>query len=262
MLRMRIAVPLANLRMPWRRALEAAARLRAEAVEIDARGEICPHELSQSAVRQIRKLLEDYNLRVSAVAFFTRRGYNVLSDLDRRVQATRQAMEMAHKLGAATVVNHVGQVPEQREGPEWDLLVETLQDLAHHGQHIGVTLAARTGSESGESLAALITSLPEGAIGVDLDPGGLVQNGFSASEAARSLVRYVTVVHARDAVADRVRRRGAEAPLGDGSVDFPEILGILEQAGYRGYLTVQRESAAEPFQELRQDIDYLRRLER
>jgi sugar phosphate isomerase/epimerase len=257
---MRIAVPLANLRMPWRRAVQTAAQLGAKAVEIDARGEIRPQELSQTAVRQIRKVLDDYDLRVSAVGFFTRRGYNVLSDLDRRIQATRQAMEMAQKLGAAAVVNHVGRVPEQREGPEWDLLLETLRDLGQYGQRVGVTLASRTGSESGESLAVVIDALPEGAIGVDLDPGSLLVNGFSASEATRRLARHIVAVHARDAVHDLAQRRGVEVALGDGSVDFPEILGILEQVGYRGYLTVQRESATEPLPELRREIDYLRSL--
>ena len=54
--------------------------------------------------------------------------------------------------------------------------------------------------------------------------------------------------------------RGVEVPLGEGSVDFPEILGILEQSNYGGYFAVERESAQQPLPELRQAIDYLRGL--
>jgi sugar phosphate isomerase/epimerase len=234
--------------------------LGVEAIEIDARHGIRPQELSRTAVRDIRKTLEDANLRVSAISFYTRRGYNALEELDRRVEATKAAFEMAQKLGTGVVVNYVGRVPEDKQGPSWDLLLETLRDLGHHGQRVGAILAARTAAESGETLAALIDALPDGALGVDLDPGGLIVNGFSARDAAAALSRHVTVVHARDAVHDLAQGRGVEVPLGEGSVDFPEVLGILEESGYRGYFTVERESSPNPLPELRQALDYLRSL--
>ena len=260
MLRLRVAIPLANLRLPWKRAVQAAAELGAEAVEIDARRGIRPQDLSQTALRDIRKALEDYHLKVSAVSFYTRRGYNVLNDLDRRVEATKAALQMAHKLGTNVVVNYVGRVPDDRQDPSWDLLLDTLRDLGDYGQRAGATLAARTGPESGETLAALIDALPDGALAVDFDPGGLIVHGFSAREAVAALAGHVWMVHARDAVRDLAQGRGVEVPLGEGSVDFPEMLGILEESGYRGYFTVERESSSKPLPDLRQAIQYLRGL--
>ena len=49
---------------------EACRELGAEAVEIDARNELRPEEMSQTGVRQLRKMLEDLNLRVSAIGLF------------------------------------------------------------------------------------------------------------------------------------------------------------------------------------------------
>jgi len=259
-LRTRIAIPLSNLRIPWRRAVQTAAELGAEAVEIDARQGIRPQELSQTGLRDVRKTLEDFNLRVSSVSFYTRRGYNVLDQLDRRVEATKAAMSMARRLGADVVVNYVGRVPEDRQGRAWDLLVDTLRDLGDYSQRAGATLAARTGAESGETLAALIAALPGGAIGIDLDPGGLIVNGFSAHDAVVALAAHVSLVHARDAVHDLAQGRGVEVPLGEGSVDFPEMFGILEESGYRGYFTVERESSPNPVPEMRQAVAYLRAL--
>ena len=95
MLHLRIGIVTASLRQPLRTALQTAARLGAAAVEIDARGELRPDELSETGRRQLRKLLDDLGLKVAAVAFPTRRGYDVADDLDRRVAATKQAMQMA-----------------------------------------------------------------------------------------------------------------------------------------------------------------------
>src|SRR5262245_55977793 len=84
MLQIKIGIHLPSLRMPLRQAISIAAKLGADAVEIDARGELKPADLTQTALRQMRKMLEDQRLRVCAVNFRTRRGYGTLQDLDAR----------------------------------------------------------------------------------------------------------------------------------------------------------------------------------
>ncbi|MFM9115545.1 MAG: sugar phosphate isomerase/epimerase, partial [Planctomycetota bacterium] len=76
MLQIRVGINLANLQVPFARGLRLAKELGAEAVEIDARGELRPETLSRTGVRQIRKQLDDLQLKVSAVDFRTRRGYD------------------------------------------------------------------------------------------------------------------------------------------------------------------------------------------
>jgi len=71
----RVGIQLAGLRLPLRQALETAARLKAEVIEIDARNEIRPVDVAGTALRQLRKLLDDLNLKVGAVRFATHRGY-------------------------------------------------------------------------------------------------------------------------------------------------------------------------------------------
>ena len=133
-------------------------------MEIDARSELKPGSVSQTALRQLRKILDDLRLRVAAFTFQTRRGYDVLDDLNERVEATKRAMSFAYELGTPVVVNQVGRIPEEAEGGRWDLLVESLSDIGRHGQKCGAMLAARTGTESGEDLARLIQSLPDGSL--------------------------------------------------------------------------------------------------
>ncbi len=260
MLQVKIGIQLASLRQPFKKALHTAARLGAQGVEIDARRDILPLELSQTGLRQLRKMLEDLNLRVSAVAFPTLRGYHVPDQLEPRVEATKQAMQLAYRLGASVVVNQIGNVPNPPEGPAWNLMLESLAELSRHGQHVGARFAARTGTESGEDLLRLLDALPYSSIGVDLDPGNLTVNGFSPAEAVRTLAAHVLHVHATDAVRDLARGRGLRVPLGQGSADYPELLGVLEEYQYRGYFTIERELGDDPIGEISAAVDYLKQL--
>jgi len=259
MLQLKVGIHLPSLRLPLAKGIALAAKLGADAVEIDARGQLRPSELSQTALRQMRKMLDDYRLRVCAVSFRTRRGYDVADELDARVDGTKAAMQMAAALGAAVVVNHVGQIPAEPKGNEWNLLVQVLSDLGRHGHHVGAFLAAQTGVTSGEDLERLIAALPEGTMGVDLDPGQLVANGHSPIDAVERLGRDVMHVRATDAAREAGRSRGMEVPLGRGSVDFPALLGGLEECGYRGYFTIERETA-DPELEIGRAVKFLRSL--
>jgi sugar phosphate isomerase/epimerase len=257
---LKIGIQLASLRRPFKEALHTAAELGAQAVEIDARSEVQPRELAQTGLRQLRRMLDDRNLRICAVTFRTRRGYNVAAELDRRVAATKEAMKFAYELGAAVVVNQIGRVPSEGQGPEWDLLVEVLTEIGRYGQHVGAWLAAETGSEEGADLARLIAALPPGSIGVNLDPGNLAVNGFSVRAAVQALGPHIMHVHAKDGVRDLAQGRGVEVPLGRGSVDFAELIGTLEEHEYRGYYTIERENAADPVLEIGHAVKYLRNL--
>ena len=105
MLQIKVGVQLASLGLPLRKGLLTAREMGAEAVEIDARSELRPEDLSQTGVRQVRKMLDDLNLRVSCLSFRTRRGYHVADDLEARIDATKRALRLAYDLGASVVVN-------------------------------------------------------------------------------------------------------------------------------------------------------------
>jgi sugar phosphate isomerase/epimerase len=257
---LKIAIQLRSLRLPFKKALLTAARLGAQGVEIDARGELQPQEMSGTGLRQLRKMLDDLNLRVTAVGFRTRRGYDNQQDLERRIEATKEAMKFAHSLGAPVVVNQVGRVPDEPGGRGWQTLIEVLADLGAYGQHTGALLAAETGSESGPQLLKLIEALPTGSMVVTLNPGNLIINGFSTLEAVEGLGQHIMYVHARDGVRDLAQGRGIEVPLGRGAADFPALLGSLEEHGYRGYLAIEREHADDPVFEIGQAISYLKSL--
>ena len=265
MLTLKIGIQTANLRQNFKQSLLTAAKLGADAVEIDARNELRPAVLSQTGLRQFRKMLEDLNLKVCAVAFPTRRGYDDLEDLDRRIAATKEAMKMAYDLGASVVVNQIGRIPappdtesEKAAESRWQCLLDVLRDLGRFGDRHGARLAAETGTESGKKLAQLLAAIPEASVGATLNPGNLIIHEFSPSEAVAALGEAILHVHVQDAVRDTAKGRGIEVALGRGSADFPALLGALEEYDYRGYLTIERRESQDPIFEIGQAVQYLR----
>lgn len=265
----RIGVRLDSLRQPFKQALVTTARLGATAIEINARDHLRPSELTGTGLRQLRKILDDLQLQVAAVAFPTRRGYHVTDDLERRIAATKAAMDMAYSLGARVVTNHVGYVAPVETGeesttedPAQAVLREALMDIGRHGQHCGAFLAAGTGGDDPEAMGRLIESLPTGSLMVDFNPGNFIVNGFSASEALKRLSSHIIHVRACDGVRDLARGRGLEVAVGQGTVDWFELLATLEQLRYSGYLTIHRSETANPVGETGDAIAYLKEIQK
>jgi sugar phosphate isomerase/epimerase len=117
MLQLKKSINLDSLRQPFKKAIVTAARLGADAVEINGRTEIRAQDMTRTAIRHIRKLLSDLELRVSAIHFPTQFGYGDLDHLDRRVEATKATLQLAFELGSSVVVNRLGRIPDSvREG--------------------------------------------------------------------------------------------------------------------------------------------------
>ncbi len=257
---LRIGIGLNSLKQPFKKALHTAANLGATGVEIDARNDIQPRELSETGRRQLRKMLDDLNLRVASIRFSTNRGYDVLQDLDRRVDATKEAIRFAYSLGARVVVNAVGYVHEDTNHPAYSQLQVSLGDLARYGQHIGAVLACETGSEPVQRLVQLLSSLPDQTIGISFNPGNLVINDCYSEDSIRHCASRTLTVTARDGVRDLARGRGLDVPLGRGSVEFPQVLGVLEEQHYTGWFIVDRLKSEDPVTELGYAVSFLKSL--
>lgn len=258
MANLKIGLRLDGFKMPLRRRLELAASLGVSAVELDARQQIHPSQLSDTGVRQLRKILADLNLQVAALRFQTRRGYDEPRDLQRRVEATKGAMQLAYRLAAPVVINGVGRIPEQEDDPGWSPLRSVLDDLGRYGARVGALLAAETGAESGELLAKMLDSASDACVAVAFNPGQLIVNRQSVRAALQALKDRIQVVCAVDGVLDLAAGRGLMVPLGQGTADFPELIGELEEIPYQGRYIVGRADATPA--ELRQGVEYLRNL--
>jgi len=252
----RLCTSTIHLSASLRSALRRARMLGLEGVEIDARnglgsdglgpgatGGLRTGGLSQTGCRQIRKWIEDEGLAVAAVAFPTRGGYGDAERLEGRIAATKEAMSLAHALGASVVTNHVGEIPpasaDGAGDPRWKLLVEVLTDLGTWGNRSGAVLAAEVGRASPADLVRLLAALPEGAIGCHLVTGSALVHGHDPVAAVSSLGPHLLHVHATDAIAGTFAGRGRAVVLGTGQVDIPAVLAALDDRAYRGWIGIE-----------------------
>ena len=53
-----------------------------------------------------------------------------------------------------------------------------------------------------------------------------------------------------------------EVPLGNGAVDFPAYFAALQEIGYQGYLTIEREVGKQPETDIRLAVEFIEQYRR
>ncbi len=210
-------------------------------------------------------------------------------------QATETARLLAD-LGAQVLVVADAATPQRlaragRVRPEdelsaeqWRRLAGGLETLALRVQALGLCMVfhphAGTYVETAAEVDRLMELVPPEAMGLCLDTGHLAFGGADPVEICRRYAARVWHVHAKDIRADtleRARREGMAfpaavgagvfVPLGQGSVDFPALLGALRAAGYHGWIVVEQDIRLgpqfppnDPLENARRSREYIERI--
>jgi L-ribulose-5-phosphate 3-epimerase len=257
---LKIGIRLESLGLPLRRALVEASRLGVGGVQVDAAGDLAPNNLSETGRREFRHLLRGHNLELTALGCPLRRGLDAVQDQEPRIEHVQKVLTLACDLGPRVVVVQAGPVPEKEEDERGRRLDEALKALARHGDRIGALLALETGLESGAVLAAYLKRFDTGALGANFDPANLLLHGLDPCDSARALHGLVRHAHAKDARRASANRAAQEVPLGHGDIDWMQLLAVLEEIEYRGWLTVERESGEDRLADVAAGVALLRRV--
>ena len=255
---MRLGVETAAYSASLRAAISAAVDSGASGVQIDVRTEMPPAQFGETARRQILHELAQNGLTLASVSFPLRHPMYKAAHMDARLTALRQAMDFAAQLKCRTLTTRCGGLPAEA-APEAGLLTDALEDLARHGNHVGVTVALTVATEEPARLAALLGSIRTGAIGVDLDPAGVLLAGRNPIAAFRALHQSVMHIQARDAQRD-VDGAGRETQFGRGEVDWRELLALSAEAGYTGWFIARRTAGDDRAADVAQAVAYLKNL--
>jgi sugar phosphate isomerase/epimerase len=257
--RLKIGVHLESLGLPLRRALQEAERLGVAGVKVDAAGDLAPQNLSQTGRREFRHLLRAHNLELTALGCPLRRGLDTADNQEPRIEHVKRVMTLSFDLGPRVAVVQAGRVPDKPDDPRAGLLTEALRALGSHGDRTGTTLALVTGLESGQALRDFLNRFDTGGLGVNLDPGNLMMNGFDPYDSARALQGKVVRCDARDARQAGPSRTAREVPLGHGDIDWMLYVSVLEEIDYGGWLTVEREGGDNRLVDVEAGVRFLRR---
>lgn len=237
--RFRLSVATRTWALPLADSIRAAAETGAAGVLFDVREELPPTQLSETGRRDLLHLLREQGLQVAATTFPLRYPLASEHQLERRLAALREAMQFTYRLGATVLCVPSGRCPEELSSPAGQLWREVLSDLARYGNHVGVTLALTPSGESPERLKQLLAGIQTGPLGIDFDPAQCVLLGLSSTEALRNLYGIVQHVQLRDGVR-HLAGGGEEMPVGQGAVDWVELLALLSEMEYPGWLTAIR----------------------
>lgn len=257
--------------------IEKAREVGAEAVQVYAvSGEMAPENLTAADIAEKKQILADNGMKVSALCGdpggqgFTNKEMNV-----ERIAMSKRVVDLGLELGTNIVTTHVGVVPcEQND--TFKIMQEACNELAEYANEKGAFFAIETGPETAETLKAFLDSLSSKGVAVNLDPANFVMvTGDDPVKAVYTLKDYIVHTHAKDgrrfqpvdpkvlygalahdAIPDWAEYF-AELPLGEGDVDWDNYLKALEEIGFNGYLTIEREVGANPTADIEMAVKFL-----
>ena len=166
-----------------------------------------------------------------------------------RTGEMKEIADFARRLGCDAVALHVGFVPHDRSDPLYKEAVAVTRDVCDRCLANGQRLHLETGQESADALLRFIADVERWNLFVNFDPANMILYGSGEPiEALRKVGRYVRSVHCKDAkwAARPGQEWGREVPLGEGDVGMENFLRTLNDLGYAGPLTIEREIPQEP----------------
>lgn len=258
MSRLKLAVATRCFGMPIKNAIKTAARIGARGVQLDIQNEITPSSFGASGDRQFRKLLEEFNLGLASFRLPARGALTDPEFLDQRMSQIRGAIEFAWRLQAPSLIIHPGTI-QTGEGGNFILIREVLNDLARFSDHIGTELCIACGRNSPAVIRELITTVHSGLIGVELDTAEMVLNSQNPESTIRELHAWIRSYRLRDAIRE-MDGEGQEVPLGKGMVMWDQVLPLIWETGYQGWLAVDRTQGSQRVEDCQRGINYLHSL--
>jgi sugar phosphate isomerase/epimerase len=259
-MKFRYALPTRCFSQDLKQSIREIAAMRVEGVQLDLRNELRPNELGASGVRQFLRQLGEQNLCVASTAFPLRKPLADSELLDARLDAIRAAMAFSYQLRCPLLTLRPGLLPDPETAPaQWEFLRDLLNDLAAFGDHTGTTLCLTISFESPARVRKLLSDVTAGPLGINFDPVNSLGKPQSPGESFREFHSWVRQFRARDGLSDQ-DGGVEETVLGRGEIDWAEMIALLHEANYSGWVLLDRVAGDNASRDLALGLKYLRNL--
>ena len=258
-------------------AVKIAADLGAQGIQVYATyGELSPKNLTGSKRGEFLRLVKDHGLVISALCGDLGHGFGNAEKNPQLIEDSKRILDLAKELETDIVTTHIGVVPSDPNHPRFKIMQDACGELAAYADSLNAHFAIETGPETAATLKGFLDTLHSTGVAVNLDPANLVMvTGDDPVQAVHTLKDYIVHTHAKDGrkLEDRepeviygLRPGDAlvtspafiELPLGDGDVPFDAYLKALDEIGYKGFLTIEREVGDNPEKDVRTAVDFLK----
>lgn len=171
-----------------------------------------------------------------------------------RLQEIKEIADFANQLGCKTVGTHIGFVPEDTSSESYQGLISVTREFLDYIAKNGQQLNLETGQEKADHLLSFIADVERDNLFINFDPANMILYGTGDPiEALKKVGHLVRSVHCKDGTwapdGERGKSWGAEVPLGEGDVGMETYLRTLDDLGYAGPLTIEREIPEDPEQQ-------------
>ena len=275
-----IGVMVESFRLPTKEAIKRAAAIGANGLQMYAtHGENSPESLAGGKAKELLDFVKDNGLCFSALCGDLGRGFGNAELNPGLIEQSKKILYLAKELETDIVTTHIGVVPSDKNHDRYKIMQEACHTLAEFADSLDAHFAIETGPETSAVLKEFLDSLGSKGVAVNLDPANLVMvTGDNPVTAVHNLKDYIVHTHAKDGnklcdknpeyiygiiqAPEDVKsvRAFEEVPLGTGSVPFKEYLKALEEIGYKGFLTIERECGAEPEKDIVTAYDFLNKV--
>ena len=272
-----IGVIIDSFRTDITTAVKKAAGVGANGIQVYAtRGEMAPENMNAAKINDFRNLVADNGLVISALCGDLGGGGFCFADRNpEKIEKSKKIIDLAKELGTDVVTTHIGVVPGDKNEDRYKVMQEACFELSRYADSIGAHFAIETGPETSAVLKEFLDSLGSTGVGVNLDPANLVMvTGDDPAGAVYNLQKYIVHTHAKDGKQiffkdpeiiyglkkDVIITEDSflEVPLGEGQVDWTKYLAALEDIGYKGFLTIEREVGDDPEKDIRKAVEFLK----
>ncbi|MBQ8972319.1 MAG: sugar phosphate isomerase/epimerase [Clostridia bacterium] len=271
-----IGVLLESFRTGIEESLRQAAALGVQGVQVYATyGELSPEKLSAQARRDFLHMVEDHGITISALCGDLGHGFGDPVKNPKLIEASKRILDLAKDLNTNIVTTHIGVVPTDPAHPRYAILQDACGELAAYADQMNAHFSVETGPERAETLKTFLDTLHSTGVAVNLDPANFVMvTGDDPTQAVYTLKDYIVHTHAKDGrklydLDPEIIYRVVEAepvtspafielPLGEGDVPFDRYLKALEEIGYHGFLTIEREVGDNPAKDIALAVDFLK----
>ncbi len=270
-----IGVMLESFKQPIPVALKKAKEIGAAGIQVySTYGELAPENLKGDKRKEFLNMVKSEGLVISALCGDLGKRFDNPELNPELIEKSKRILDLAKELETNVVTTHIGVVPEDPNHERFKIMQEACFKLAEYADSLDAHFAIETGPETSAVLKNFLDSLHSTGVAVNLDPANLVMvTGDDPVKAVYNLKDYIVHTHAKDGVqhfyvrpeivyrleeAEMLKSRGfTEVPLGTGSVDFPAYLKALDDIGYRGFLTIEREVGDNPEKDIRTAVSFL-----
>ena len=224
-------------------------------------------------------MVKDHGLCFSALCGDLGKGFGNPELNPALVEESKRILDIALEMETNIVTTHIGVVPTEEDHPRYRIMQDACGELARYADTLGAHFAVETGPEPASVLRHFLDGLHSSGVAVNLDPANLVMvNRDDPVAAVHTLKDYIVHTHAKDGrqlhacdpeIVYGVRPKDPdcvtdssfiELPLGEGDVPFPAYLKALEDVGYRGFLTIEREVGEHPEKDIAAAVDFLKNI--